>query len=210
MSTITMNSNSDSTSLAVPKLRDDGSNWADYEPRLRKVMGSKGLWRHVEGTAVAPKPYTIKDGTPVLSDGKMAATEEQLEMKEIRIADFEKREYLAQHIILSTTSTRLGTKIKNLKTAEEMWNVVKTDATSKSTLYLIDAEDQLASMKLSDNDDPKAHPMELKQHFQVMLQRRDNLISMGSTLSDTRFNTIIMTSLPKSYRPALQTITAAE
>ena len=32
MSTITMNSNSDSTSLAVHKLRDDGSNWADYEP----------------------------------------------------------------------------------------------------------------------------------------------------------------------------------
>src|ERR1700678_2725383 len=33
---------------------------------------------------------------------------------------------------------------------------------------------------------------------------------MGSTLSETRFNTIIMSSLPESYRPSLQTITAAE
>ena len=33
---------------------------------------------------------------------------------------------------------------------------------------------------------------------------------MGSTLSDTRFNTIIMSSLPESYRPTLQTITASE
>ena len=33
---------------------------------------------------------------------------------------------------------------------------------------------------------------------------------MGSTLSDTRFNIIIMSSLPDSYRPTLQTITAAE
>ena len=33
---------------------------------------------------------------------------------------------------------------------------------------------------------------------------------MGSTISETRFNTIIMSSLPESYQPSLQTITAAE
>ena len=43
-----------------------------------------------------------------------------------------------------------------------------------------------------------------------MVQRRDNLTKMGSELSDTRFNTIVMGSLPESYRPTLQTITAAE
>ena len=210
MSTITMNSSSESTSLAVPKLRDNRSNWADYEPRLRKAMGSKGLWRHVEGTAVAPKPYILANGIPVLSDGKTPASEEQLETKEIRIAEFEKREYLAQHIILSTTSVHLGGQIKDQNTAKEMWGMVKADATTKSTLYILDAEDQLSTMKLNDNKDPKAHLVEIKQHFQVMSQRRDNLIQMGSTLSDTRFNTIIMSSLPESYRPTLQTITAAE
>ena len=49
MSSISMNSNAESSSLSVPKLHDNGSNWADYEPRLRKAMGSKGLWRHVDG-----------------------------------------------------------------------------------------------------------------------------------------------------------------
>jgi negative regulator of sigma E activity len=43
-----------------------------------------------------------------------------------------------------------------------------------------------------------------------MLQHRDNLIKIGSTMSDTRFNIIIMSSLPESYRPAIQTITAVE
>ena len=103
MSTLTMNSNSDS-SLSIPKLWDDGSDWADYEPRLQKAMGSKGLWRHMEGLAVAPKPYVVADGTPVLSDRKTPATDEQLETKEIRMIEFEKKEFLAQHIILSTTS----------------------------------------------------------------------------------------------------------
>ena len=33
---------------------------------------------------------------------------------------------------------------------------------------------------------------------------------MGSTLSESRFNTIIMSSLPESYQPSLQTIIATE
>ena len=185
--------------LSIPKLRDDGNNWPDYEPRIQKAMGAKDLWRHVEGTATAPQPYTVVNNVTYLHDLTTVATEDQIEMKEMRIMDFNKKEYLAQHIILSTTAIRLGAKIKNLKSAKEMWEVVKADAMTKSTLHIIDAEDQLASMKLSDNDDPKSHLTELKEHFQTLLQRRDNLISMGSTLSDKHFNTIIMSSLPPSY-----------
>ena len=33
---------------------------------------------------------------------------------------------------------------------------------------------------------------------------------MGSTISDSRYKTIIMSLLPESYRPTFQTITAAE
>ena len=102
MSTLTPNNNS--TSLAVPKLHDDRSNWVDYEPRMQKEMGSRGLWRHIKGVAVAPKPYVVADGIPILADGKTAATEEQLEAKEAKMIEYKKREYLAQHIILSTMS----------------------------------------------------------------------------------------------------------
>jgi Reverse transcriptase (RNA-dependent DNA polymerase)/gag-polypeptide of LTR copia-type/GAG-pre-integrase domain len=206
----TMNSGLDSTTLQVPKLRDDGSNWSDYQPRIERALGSKGLWRHVLGTAITPQPYMLLNGVPVIADGKTPATEDQIESKEVKIIEHDKREYLAQHVILSTTSARLGNAIKHLKTAKEMWDAVNADATTKSTLYILDAEDQLSSMKLADNDDPKVHLSEMKQHFQLMLQRQENLLKMGSTLSDTRFNTIVMTSLPESYRPTLQTITAAE
>ena len=138
------------------------------------------------------------------------ATEEQVESKEAKIKDFEKKHYLAQHIILSTTSTRLSLKIKNMKSAHEMWEAVKADVTTRSTLYLIDAENQLERMRLNDSSDPKTHLAELKAHFQLIIQRHDNLIKMGSTFSDAHLATIIMTSLPPSYRPALQTITAAQ
>ena len=207
---LTIGSNSDAMSLSVLKLRDDRSNWSDYLPRVERALGAKGLWRHVLGTAIAPKPYALASGVPVLPDGRTPATEEQIESKESRIADFERKEYLAQHVILSTTSTRLGVKIKSLKSAKEMWDVVVMDVTTKSTLYILDAEDQLSSMKLADNDDPKEHLSELKQHFQTMLQRHENLLKMGSEISEMHFNTMIMSSLPESYRPTLQTITASK
>ena len=91
-------------------------------------------------------------------------------LKEVRLIEYEKQEYLAQHIILSTTSVHLGAKIKDLLTAKAMWKVVKSDVTKKSTLFLLDTEDQLTSMKLPDNEDVKTHLSELNQHFQLMPQ----------------------------------------
>ena len=140
----------------------------------------------------------------------MQAMEDQIEAREMKIIDYDKREYLAQHIILSTTSTHLGNKIKNLKTSHDMWVAVKADTMTKSTLFLLNMEDQLASMKLTENDNPKAHLMEVKQHFQLMGQQHNNLLKMGLTISDLHYNTIIMSSLPESYQPTLQTITAVE
>jgi len=46
---------------------------------LKRAMGSKGLWRHVLGTAIAPNPYMLLNRVSVLSDGKTGATEEQIE-----------------------------------------------------------------------------------------------------------------------------------
>ena len=199
MNNLNMTSTPNSSTLAVPKLCDDGSNWADYYPRLQNTMGAKGLWRHVEGTATALVPFVLSDGVPMLADGKTKATEDQIESKESKILEFEKRENLACHILMSTTSLCLSMKIKSLLTAEDMWKAVKDDATSKSTLFILDAEDQLSSMKLAGNDDPKAHLAELTNHFQLMLEHCDNLIKMGSVMSETRFTIIIMSSLPASY-----------
>ena len=78
MSNLTMNSSSDSTTLSMPKLHDDGSNWADYQPRIERALGSKGLWRHVLGTAIAPKLYTVLAGVLVIADRKTPAMEEQI------------------------------------------------------------------------------------------------------------------------------------
>jgi gag-polypeptide of LTR copia-type len=162
-------------------------------------MRAKELWKHVEGTATAPVLYAVSNSIPMLANEKMPATEDQIKEKESKIIKFEKREYLACHILMSITLMHLRTRIKGLATPEDMWKAIKEDATSKSTLFLIDAKDQLSSIKLIDNDDPKTHLAELKQHSQLMLQHHESLMKIGSVMSDSWFNTIIMSSLSESY-----------
>ena len=74
-------------------------------------------------------------------------------------------------------------KDKGLKTAKAMWKVIKEDTTLKSTLFILDAEDQLTTMKLANDDDPETHLSKLKQHFQIMVICQDNLLKIGSTMS---------------------------
>ena len=200
MTTVPLLSNPNTSSLLVPKLRDDGSNWSNYEPHVPQAMGAKGLWLHVGGKAAAPKPYQLVNNIPTLPDGKTRATDDQIEVWETQIIDFDKHEYLVQHIILSTMSAQLSSIIKNLNSAHEMWDKVKTDATNKSTLFLINAGDQLASMCVADLDDPQTHLSKLKQHFELMRKWHDNLILIGLTISQKCFGTIIMSLLPPSYR----------
>ena len=128
----------------------------------------------------------------------------------MHIIEYDKWEYLGQHIILSMTSICIGSLVKNLKTDKEMWEKVKNNTTTKSMLYLIDTEDQLNSMRLADSDDPRTHLNDLKQHFELMTKSHDNLMQMGSSISNMCLSSIIMLSLPPSYQSAIQTITAAE
>ena len=110
MSSLTLSA-SNSENLNALKLRDDGSNWADYHARIQVAMEAKGLWKHVEGKATPPKLYTEVNGVAVLSDGKTEAMEEQIESREHRIEDFVKAASLAKHVILSTMSVHIGMKI---------------------------------------------------------------------------------------------------
>ena len=93
---LTIGSSIDAASLSIPKLRDDGSNWSEYQPRVERALGAKGLWKYAVWTAIAPKPFAMLDGVPVLMNGKMHATDEQVESLEDELDEFDRKEYLTQ------------------------------------------------------------------------------------------------------------------
>src|ERR1700738_4272525 len=187
--------------ITIPRLRDDGANWIDYESKARTAMGGKGLIRHMDGTARKPNPYPLlKSGEPT-ADGINPATDEQIDAKEKRLDEFEQKEYMARNVLLTTTSPRLCAKIRD-KTAAEMWALIKSDATSKGPMYVIDARRRLAEMRCVDSAGVKAH-------LNALVRARDELISMGAHLDDSEFVQIVLQSLPAPYRPLLDSITGA-
>jgi hypothetical protein len=139
---------SNSSSLVIPKLSDDKTNWADYEPRVRRAMGSKGLLMHLEGRARLPTPYALVNGISMVSTNpNIPATEDQIKARERRIMEYEQKEYLTQHLILSSTSPRLSQKLLQHTTVKAMWDDVKLNATTKSSLHQVDILNRLQTMK---------------------------------------------------------------
>ena len=135
--------------------------------------------------------------------------EEHVKAQECRIDDFMRAASMAKHVILSMTSAWIGMKIKSLTTAKEMWDEVKKDATSKSTLYLVDAELQLKGTQLVELSDPKTHLAKLKSHFQLMMSRYNNLMGMGYSFSEQKFITLLTSLLLNLHCPALQNLMVA-
>jgi hypothetical protein len=142
--TFDMSSANSSNVLSVSRLKDDGSNWVDYKAKAKMALGLKGLLWHIEGTAVAPVPSALEAGAVVLRPGVLA-TEDEIEVREKKINDFEQKEYMARHIIQSTVSPRVAALIR-LKTTSEMWTIVKLNATEKSDMYKVEAHHKLQEM----------------------------------------------------------------
>jgi hypothetical protein len=183
--------------LALPKLRDDGANWIDYESKVRTAMGSRGLIRHVEGTARRPVEFAVENDVPVSSPGT-PATEEEIETKEKKLDEFDQKEYTARHIILTSVSPRLATQLK-AKTAKEMWNTVKSDATTKSKMHQVATKRRLTEARCAEEAD-------VKDHLTMMVRVRDELESMGASVGDDEFLTHIIGSIPKSYHTLISSI----
>jgi hypothetical protein len=183
--------NPTSQTLSVPKLSDDGSNWVDYATKARTAMGSKGLIRHIEGTARKPTPYAEVNGA-LMVDATTPATDDQIDAKERRLDEYEQKEYLARHIIITSISPRLLTSVKELKTSALMWDAIKTDATAKMELHQIDTLKKLHQRKCGETDN-------VKTHLEELVDLRGKLAGMGAPVEDKEFRTIILSSLPQSY-----------
>src|SRR5580704_9168126 len=109
--TYDMSNQSTGNVISVPKLRDNGSNWVDYDSKVRSTLGTKGVIRHVEGTAIKPSMYAMDGNQYIVKEG-VAATEEQIEAQEKCIDEYTQREHTAQHILLTSVSPRIASIIR--------------------------------------------------------------------------------------------------
>src|SRR5271170_759862 len=130
-------------------------------------MGSRGLLRIVDGTAIPPVPYAIVGNRHMLNATDVAS-DDQIEAKEKKLDEYDQKLHLARHILQNSVSPRLSTQIKNMTSPKDMWDAIKRDATSKSQLQIVDTRRKLLDLKCEESGD-------IKTHLNQVVELRDQL-----------------------------------
>ncbi|KAH9939194.1 hypothetical protein B0H21DRAFT_832411 [Amylocystis lapponica] len=146
---------SNPSSYAIPKLSSDGSNWITYKTRILNVMRSRGLKRHLDGSARAPPPAltfpqptkptvaTIEAATAagpaalalVTAVAALAALTDEayltkVEASEKKVDEHDQKEGAARQLIYGTISNTLLLQIQDLPTAHNPVNKSRLDGPS--------------------------------------------------------------------------------
>jgi hypothetical protein len=170
---------------AITKLAMDRSNWVTYRDRLTWAFNSR-LWSdHLMGTTT-PATYIAAGTINRLTPDQR----------------WEAEEAAAKNMIAASVPDHIFNHIKNKTTAMEVWTTVKAIYQTRSKMITVDLSKKLQSARLGNEDD--AHT-----HFTWLVDLQEQLASMGKTLDNNEFASILLGSLPTAYVPTIGGINVA-
>jgi hypothetical protein len=141
---------------------------------------------------------------PLTEDEVKKAVEEQAKLdvewkKEFK--EWKQGEAIAKQQIASSIPDSLFMKIRAKGTAYEIWTELGKHFERRSRMVSIDLRRRLQETKCPDKGN-------IIDHFATLRMMREDLASMGESLTENDFYAIIMGSLPSSYDPYLSALNA--
>ncbi|KAL0952924.1 hypothetical protein HGRIS_014936 [Hohenbuehelia grisea] len=198
----TMSTSTNIKLFSVPKLADDGSNWVTVKILLLTAFGARGLTKYIEGRARKPAAYEFGDGAARLVGSKVTLTDEELEALEDKHDDHNQKESQIKQQIFECVSNRVLMMLQGQGTAAEVWLGLCREYEGKSALVVIDTRRRLQDMRCAEDAN-------IRDHIAEMTRMQELLAGMGTKMEDDEFTTILIGSLPQSYRPVVSTILTA-
>jgi len=166
------------------------------------------LKRYLEGRAKKPDGVTVINvGTEAAPnmvhsiDGTTFATEDEIEEAEKKLDEYEQRECTVKQTLYGSISDHRLIEIKNLTTATEAWKKLCSLHKDKSEIVAIDRRAHLQNLHMQEGGDVRAHTSEMERI-------REELSGLGAPVNDSDFGVMMLSSLPQSYRPMVQTMLA--
>ncbi len=168
--------------IQMPMLATDGSNWVNYRDQLIVIFQFKKLEDHLVSNTVT-RYYTdtgdVNGHTPAQ-----------------RWAD---DEILTKIILNASIPDAIYTQVKGGATVKAIWDALKTLFEGWSRNRIMDLTNKLQFSKCAEGDN-------LRTHFLDLTNLRDQLSTMGKSFSDEDFATILLRSLPDSYKMQVSSI----
>jgi hypothetical protein len=116
-----MSSTSNNQVLSLPKLRGDSSNWATYSERIINYLTSKGLRRHVLGTARKPEELIERNGNFYKHGTLASLSDDEVEKNEEAHDSYDQMQAAVREVIYRTVDQTTFLQVKNEPDAAAMW-----------------------------------------------------------------------------------------
>ena len=174
----------DDIKSTVDKLLPDGSNWVSYRDRLRWALEAKDIQEHLTSDTITQNYIDIGNV------GNMTPN------RHWRIDDAYVKQVIAQ-----TVTNDVFARVKMHTHAKDVWDALKGIYEGRSSLISINLSQRLQNTRCGEDED-------VHEHFAKLTDMREQLASMGETITDVKYRAILQGSLPPSYSQTFTAIAA--
>jgi hypothetical protein len=187
--------------LRIPKLDVSGTNWVIFKDRFIWALDARGILDHIDGTGTEPSD-PISSEERGKEGFKTTAEHVKLEIewkKDVR--EWRQGEAVAKQQIASSIPDSLFMKVRAKGTAYDIWTELGKHFEKRSRMVSIDLRRRLQEVRCAEKGN-------VVDHFATLRTMREDLASMGESLSETDFYAIIMGSLSASYDSYISALNA--
>jgi gag-polypeptide of LTR copia-type len=114
--------------------------------------------------------------------------------------DYHQREATIKAQIFTTVPDSVLIEVRNLDTAQKVWDAVCAKYETKSLTVKIDLQRRMYEMKCEDDAN-------VRTHLETLMRMQEQLAGMNTPLTNNDLVTVILGLLPKSYRSLINAIT---
>jgi hypothetical protein len=115
---------------------------------------------------------------------------------------WENDEATAMHTIAALIPNSMFTNVKFKTTTKDLWDALKVLFEGRTQMVIVKTSQQLQNTQCSEDDN-------VHEHFDKLVNLHEHLASMGKSIPENEYFSILMGSLPKSYSAMLGSIAAA-
>jgi LTR polyprotein gag-polypeptide-like protein len=162
--------------ISVPTLAANGSNWVNYQDHLVVILWVKKLSDHLISDIL-----TLHHIIPGDVNGLMPAQ------------CWADNEDIILIILNASIPDAIYTQVKGSTNIKAVWDTLKTLFEGCSCNQIMDLTNKLQFSKCSEGDN-------LHTHFLDLINLHDQLLTMEKSFSNEDFATILLRSLPDSYK----------
>src|SRR6266852_6517620 len=168
--------------LHLPKLAADGSNWITYRNRIKWTITMRGLGDHLTDTKITTKYIDAGDISGLKPEQRWTADK------------------IAVNQILGTTIPDLVfNQIKTAYEPKDVWERLKALFEGKLRSMMVDLGKKFQNLHCGENDD-------VRTHLEKLADLCKRLSSIGRTIDDAEYTSVILGSLPPSFDSAVDSL----